>query len=179
MSSIGEDFCWSADFSRVTPLRDVTLCHDDFDQESGGLLVVIGDRHGSIVEYWGVIYGRWLLWCGQEGPSASISGRNYVSPCLCAGTMSWKHLSFLSFVPNKIHLCVFVWATWALDRPRRVPVRAWGHSNIYALLRRLFVLCRLGCSQKRWGRHHQAIPHFACRRKPSWGPSPVLGTNYS
>ena len=44
--------------------------------------------------------------------AVGISGRNYVSPCLCAGTMSWKHLSFslLSFVPNNIpvHLCVFV-----------------------------------------------------------------------
>ena len=40
--------------------------------------------------------------------AVGICGRSRVSPRLCAGTMSWKHLSFLSFVPDNIHMCVFM-----------------------------------------------------------------------
>ena len=39
--------------------------------------------------------------------AVGIIARNHVSPRLCAGTMSWKHLSFLSFVPSNIYICVF------------------------------------------------------------------------
>ena len=40
--------------------------------------------------------------------AVGISGRKYVSPRLCAGTMSWKHLSFLSVsLYQIIDICVF------------------------------------------------------------------------
>ena len=39
--------------------------------------------------------------------AVGISGRNYVSPRLCACTMSWKHLSLFCLLYLIVYICVF------------------------------------------------------------------------